>query len=300
MEYLTNVSGVDPTTVQRISVSEMNTLRRCTKEYDYKYRQGLEPIETPTYFTKGTYLHKLMQAYLLAHASGSDFDIDSLSADIQREILAERDATVTEPDRLEVNHVLGEWLKLIDPNSFEVVRAEDGTPMVEIPFYVDVGWADMDGEPVLFHGVIDGVVRDKTTGDVWVLEHKTAGRAWAQDKFVFEEQGRLYAAALRRLDSPIDPIGVQYNFFYPKRADVKQIYTPESETPALLAEGQAAIWLRDSGSVLGNAGWGGCSNAYKVLWAAERRGEDTSYIRKSQFKVNEERLARRGEVEQAA
>lgn len=285
---LTNVDG-DLSTYQKISVSELNTLLRCTRKHDYAYRQGLVLAEPPTYLSKGSYLHLLMERYQRARFEGADFDPDLASKQAQAELLKERGATVLEPDRLEVTAIFREWIKQVEVGEWQAAE-HDGIPLIEREFMVDLGWRSLDGEPVLLHGFMD-LVTDTAYQQKWMHEHKTAGRAWSIHQLQFAYQGVLYVPALERTTG-IRVDGIQYNFFLPKKFEIRQVYVDDARIEHLLAEVQQAIFLRDTGSIVRQPHWG-CNDCwYRGLCYAELVGQDTTHIRTTQFKVDEDKVAR--------
>lgn len=288
----TNVEN--PTSYQKISVSEMNTLLRCTRKHDYAYRQGLRPLAPPTYVSAGSYLHKLIETFLGKLVAGQPFDLEADSIAIQAAMLEERGTTVTEPDRLTTNVVFQAWLDEIEAAGIDlqsyVVRVEDGSPMLEREFLVDVGWRSLDGEPVLLHGVVDLV--GQRDGEWWINEHKRTGRAWSVSQLQFANQGPLYLAALRTLFPDQDFGGIQYNFFYPKSAEVKQIYITDEHMEVAWQEAQAAIHLRDTGSITRQPHWG-CNDCwFRSVCSTELMGMDSSLVRETQFIVDEDKVSR--------
>lgn len=291
---LTNVQ--EPTAYQKISVSELNTLLRCSKKHDYAYRQGLTLVEPPTYLSKGSFLHKLMEDYQLHRFNfGPDvpYDLPAAGRKVQAELLQERGATVLEPDRVEVEHVFRDWMQQFHGGEWDALTfnlAGLDLPVVEREFMVDLGWKSLDGEPVLLHGFIDLVTKHRD-GSVWLHEHKTASRAWSVNQLQFAYQGVLYLAAL---EATLEerPDGIQYNFFLPKRFEVQQVYVDQQRVERLLAEVQQAIYLRDTGSIVRQPHWG-CNDCwFRPLCYTELVGGDASLIRNSMFKVDEDKAAR--------
>jgi len=291
---LTNVS--DPETYPKISVSELQTLLRCTKKHDYAYRQGLSPVESPSFISKGSYLHKLMERRLKAAVAGEDFDLNAVSVQLQAELLKEKGTTVTEPDRAEANLLFQEWLDKVEKHDIDLAEyvfrnPEDGTPLIEAEFMVDLGWRDLDDTPVLLHGFIDLVGQDHE-GALWPNEHKTAARAWSVPMLQFHYQAPLYVAALRTLFPDLVTRGVQYNFFLPKGVDIKQVYLMDAHVESVLAEAQAGIYLRDTGSIVRQPHWG-CNDCwYRNLCVAELMGLDAEHVRETQFNVDEAKASR--------
>ena len=290
---LTNIEG-DPLTYQKISVSELNTLLRCTKKHDYAYRQGLSAVDVPTYLSKGSLLHSLMDRYQnhrFWEDDESTFDTDEVSKLVQGELLEERGSTVLEPDRVEVVRVFEMWREEVNRTGDEW-KAElwDGEPFIEREFYADLGWQSLDGEPVLLHGVVDLMTRE-ADDSLWLHEHKTAGRAWSSNQLQFAYQGILYAPAVAATTG-LKVDGIQYNFFLPKKFDIKQVYTDQTRIDNLLAEVQQAIFLRDTGSIVRQPHWG-CNDCwYRNLCFAELIGQDAELIRSTQFTVDPDKVAR--------
>lgn len=267
---------------EKLSQSELYLLNRCKKAHSYSYEQGLVPRDTPDYLTKGSFVH-LIQAEILRGRQ----DINQLSLDIQTKQLKEDGVSVNEVVRGEIVMQLEDFWKDVGfPDTEDVVAVEE-------EIYADVGWST-DGEPVLFHGFIDAVVRDGE-GNLWIVEHKTAGRAWSQSQFQFSYQGKLYAEAWYRLTGE-RPIGIQYNFYYPKRWEIRQQYVTEEESQLLLDEVQQSIRLRAVMKAHNLAPrepkWGCGDCRFRDLCFAELVGQDAGYIRETQFKVDEERKAR--------
>ena len=148
---------------------------------------------------------------------------------------------VGSPTGLEIDAVVASYLKDFDPSDLVAV------PMVEQAFYADIGLVDVHGVPVLLYGFIDAVV--ETAEGQFLVEHKTAGRAWSQGQFVFDYQTRLYSSAVEAVTG-IRPLGTLFNFFYPKRHDTKLVYVTPEESSLLIEEVQRAIHLRDAAMVV--------------------------------------------------
>ena len=293
MTVLANVEG-DPLSYQKISVSELNTLLRCTKKHDYAYRQGLSAVDVPTYLSKGSLLHKLMDRYQhhrYWEDDESTFNADEVSKSLQRELMEERGNTVLEPDRVEVVGVFESWREEVNKDGGDwAPELYDGEPFIEREFYADLGWQSLDGEPVLLHGVVD-LMTLEADDSRWIHEHKTAGRAWSSNQLQFAYQGVLYASAIETITG-LRVDGIQYNFFLPKKFDIKQVYVDQTRADNLLAEVQQAIFLRDTGSIVRQPHWG-CNDCwYRSLCFAELIGQDAEHVRSTQFTVDPDKVAR--------
>jgi hypothetical protein len=164
---------------------------------------------------------------------------------------------------------------------------------VEQEFYADIGLHSFDGPPVLLHGIVDAVVRDDS-GLLWLLEHKTSSRAWSTQQFEFATQDILYCMAWEKLTGE-RPAGVQYNFFYPKRWEVRNKFVGPEQYDEVLHDTQYSLNLRHHliGGVAPREplyGCGGCQ--FRDLCYTELLGADSTYLRDNSFKVDPDRAAR--------
>jgi RecB family exonuclease len=282
--YLTNIEN--PTKYPKVSVSELTSFTRCKRQHYYGYGLGLKPRTTPGYFTKGGFLHQLMAALLSGHKDNESLEIDDISRKLQREAIASGDPTVDEPTRLELVEQTTRFWSEVSKDDFKIVD-------VEREFYADVGWLS-NSTPVLLHGFIDALVM-LPNSDLWVVEHKTASRAWSTAQFHTSYQGKLYSEAVFQTLG-VRPAGIQYNFFYPKRYEVRQQFVTEEESWALIDEVQSIVSLRDftyQHKVWPREplfGCGGCQ-FFDLCWG-ELSGVDAEGIIAANFTVDEEKKAR--------
>lgn len=290
--YWTNVPG-DPTTYDRVSVSEIRELNRCTRKHLYGYRQGLRPAETPGYFTKGRYLHAVMASFLRGIMVGEvSRDVGYPARQALEDMSSTEDGKVPElptQDVIdEVNASVAGYLKGVQLDKIKVLA-------VEQEFYADIGLRNVRDEPVLLYGFVDAVVTDGG-GATWIVEHKTASRAWSLGQFLFDYQTRLYAAAMRAIfawqDDPPNVEGAVFNFFYPKRNESKIIYSNPEEEARLIEEVQGVISLRDSGLITRQPHWGCNDCGFKAICHAELIGGDADYIRATQYTVDQDKVDR--------
>jgi hypothetical protein len=272
----------DPTTYSKVSVSELRSLLRCSKQHDYAYRQGLVPAVTAGYFVKGKYLHRLMQHALDTLMDGFAPE-PAVSIAVAREQIAAEHGSLS-LGTTEIEEVDEQFRNYLANTSFSGVKVLE----VEREFYADLGLDDGEGA-VLLHGVIDGLVR--IGDDLWLVEHKTAGRAWSQGQFAFDYQSRLYTAAVERLMGE-RPLGTIFNFFYPKRWEVKQVYTTPEESSLLLREIDEALAYRRGKFIIRQPVFGCNDCSYRHLCHAELTGAEDGYIRANQFTVDADKVAR--------
>lgn len=274
------LTNCDPATFEnKLSLSELGTLLRCKKKYDYAYVQRLTPVNPPGYLSKGRYLHMMLEEYLRCYQNGEDLrDVGVLGATVLQQLAKMREAgdastVVAETDRVEVNAVLEGYFERLDMSGIEVVA-------VEQEFLVDVGLRDTSENVVPVHGLIDAVLRNDE--GVWLVEHKTASRRWSEGQFAFAYQGRVYPAVWEALTGE-RPVGVMYNFFLPKTTETHAVYVSESEGKALLDELQAAVALRDQFIPVREPHWGCQDCWFRSLCTAELYGGNAEQVRRTQF-----------------
>jgi len=272
----------------KYSLSEHATLTRCKKKHDYAYRQGLSPASPPSYLSKGKYLHLLLATYLTRFSNGDDVrNVEELSSDVLEQLSQARldgdpTATVAESDRVEINRVVADYLSHLDMDGVTV----EG---VELEFLVDIDLRTLDDEIVPLHGFIDAVLRK---GDeLWIVEHKTAGRAWSQGNFQFAYQGRVYADVWKELMGEA-PTGILYNFFYPKAHDTKMVFVTEAESLIIREELQAAVEMREAAYLTREPHWGCTECWFRNICVTEMYGGDSSSLIGTEYVVDEAKVAR--------
>lgn len=284
-DLVTNVPDemLDEAWAQKLSVSEMQTLLRCTQKHEYAYRRGLTSIDTPSYLTKGSFLHMMMEHLLLASAQGQELDISVLSMEVQQQLIQERGATVTEPDRLGVVAQLKDYFAHMQNKGV-------GIHAVEQEYLVDMPLPYEAEHHLYLHALIDVTQRD-SSGQLWVVEHKTASRAWAMGQHQFDLQAPLYIRLVEAVYGE-RPAGVLYNFFYPAKWEQKVLYYDDDHIDGVLDTTYRALLLRNSGIVLRQPHWG-CNDCwFKDICFAEMVGQDASHLIGTKYQVDEDRAAR--------
>jgi len=284
----TNVDA--PETYPKVSVTELKSLLRCTRQHNYAYRQGLVPTVTPDYFTKGKFLHKLQEAFWTSLKDGGPLTADET---IDVVLYQAKDSSDPLPDTETLSEVIAvfrAWHKETLPLSYEYEVLA-----VEQEFLIDIELSQTLSDsglqiPVLLHGIIDLLVRD-AEGNLWVVDHKTAGRAWSAGNFIFDFQSRLYARAVETylLEAPA---GAMFQFFYPKRFETRLLHFDSVEIDGFVQEVQNALLLREDLSIIRQPHWGCNDCRFKALCHAELCGVDSEYVRHEQFTVDQDKVDR--------
>lgn len=285
--YLTNFKDVDPTTLPRYSVSEHQLITSSMQDWYYSYVMGLKPKKTADYFTRGSYLHGLMERYWIARHNNEPFVLEQAGVETRRELMEERQAVVGEVDRLQVESLIARWAKEQDPKA-EAVAIIGGVPAIELEFYADIGLRTVDDEPVAFYGFIDLVTI--ADGVLKIGEHKTASRAWSQTQLQLNLQGPVYAQAVEALTG-VTVEEVQFNFFYKDRFESKSIYPTAGNREALVEEMQKGVWLRDVGGIYRSFHWSSAMSPFANLNALELQGIDPTSFIEEHYEVDEDKKA---------
>jgi hypothetical protein len=68
--------------------------------------------------------------------------------------------------------------------------------------------------------------------------------------------------------------------------DIKQVYIRDGHMAMVLAEAQAAIHLRDTGSIVRQPHWGCPDCGFRTVCSVELLGDDATIIRDTQFRVD--------------
>jgi len=183
-----------------LSYSAMQTALSCPRLFHYRYVQQLESTR-PKSAALG--LGKVVHACLEAHMGGAS------EVDIRRAIAAmalDNDERYVQAMGIYLGYIKN-WPR--EAESFEVIKPEYA---FEMPLKNPKTGAASTA--YYLAGKVDGVIRDKATGELWIIEHKT--RACTLDlstyinKLFLDRQIHMYAAAVEAdFGEPV--VGVVYD-----------------------------------------------------------------------------------------
>lgn len=118
-------------------------------------------------------------------------------------------------------------------SQYETLRLENGAPFVEVAGYVPIG------DDLRLHFRIDAGLRDKRTGLVFPLEHKTAsrgGQSWL-DQWPLSMQVGTYTHAFYCMFPPEEVFGARVNGLIFLKSTTNFLRAPCSKTPS-----QMEVW----------------------------------------------------------
>jgi putative RecB family exonuclease len=184
-----------------LSYSQLALYLECPLKYKLRYLEeggyGDEPV--PAALAFGAAIHQA-----LAHFYRQAMDREPFTLAAFLEAFAE--AWTAEMERQEIQFGEGEDFASLLALGQEMLRvfARMAHPMrviaVEVPFEFKLEHPRTGKE---FHipikGVIDLIEEDEN-GTLWVVDHKTASRAYAEDQVAGDLQMLIYAAAVKQLD----------------------------------------------------------------------------------------------------
>jgi hypothetical protein len=168
-----------------IRSSPLMCLDHCPRRFLYEYRLGIRPRRYESALTRGTIVHKILQALFLGQEP-----TEALA--VCERLLAKEQAKLIEdagPDGfLPTGEALEPTLKKLEEDyhkaratglvfwqfvpfakeKYEVLRTPDGTPMIEVLLE-----ARYPGLSRPIRTPCDLALVEKATGDVWIVDHKT-------------------------------------------------------------------------------------------------------------------------------
>lgn len=144
-----------------VTNSEMKALAECPWFWKFIYHHGLEPIEPNQNFALGNEAHKYLEDW---YRDGIEFPIHQMEAGGLMQIM-----------------MAGYWNEVIQGG------ADSEWEVLEVESLIE---AEIDG--VHFRGLVDLKVRDKVTGQLFLVDHKTGKDFSLESSSRFNHQMRLY------------------------------------------------------------------------------------------------------------
>ncbi len=179
----------------KISQSKLKTFRRCPKQYEYKYIEGLEPTRKSVPLALGNWIHSMLEA----HYKGEDWleTYGELTHKFNGFLAEEKEHYGDLPGisaRL-MNGYMDFWEE--EDKNLEVISVEE-------EFEVDIG------KGLLFKFKPDMIVKDKRDGMISCWDHKSNKTLPDTEWRNTDIQSTLYLWALNQLGIKVDQFIFNY------------------------------------------------------------------------------------------
>jgi len=190
--------------------SRLKVLRSCPRLHHYRYELGIQTLETDS-MRFGTAAHKALEAWLLAWQLGAPAGrLDAALATLAT-------ADISTWDRARLTALIAAYDARWGESDWEVLAVE-----VEFRY-------ELDGH--IIGGKCDAIIRDRSDGRVWVLEHKTTSQDAAPgsaywERLAIDTQVSIYVDGATMLGHDI--AGVIYDVLQRPRHEPK-LATPDAE-----------------------------------------------------------------------
>jgi hypothetical protein len=200
-----------------IRTSERQSLKRCPARWWWNWRKGLTPnaVDTKLWFGQG--IHVALADWYLPGFDRGPAPAKTWLKFVRDEerYIKNRNALIDENAWMDARNLGGRMLlAYVDhygkDDDWDVIATEQ---MFEVTIKMP------DGTPIIYTGTFDGVYRDRKTGLLWLMEHKTASGLPHVGYLELDDQAGSYFAfapivlkqlGLMREDEKLE--GIMYNF----------------------------------------------------------------------------------------
>ena len=187
-----------------VSYSELDTYRQCPLKHMWAYKQRWKkPVSENSALAKGSLWHLVLETHynvIKAHARddrGLDAAVLQEASDAVHPLLYdERTGDQTEVQEL----VLWMYRGYVDQWG---VDADWEIIEVEGSFLLPLIDPQGNESPYLIKGKLDLLVRDKQTGQLWVVDHKSGANLPSMMDLEIDDQFGLYSWAMKQKGTPV-------------------------------------------------------------------------------------------------
>lgn len=188
-----------------VTYSELDSYRQCPQKHEWSYHQRWrEPSREGTALARGSLWHAVMESHYTLIQMHRDY-LTTLSPERVQHVLSQfmlqhfltDDAGNQSEDQQLIEWMYGGYLEHygIDPD-WEPLLIENAG---EVRFRYPNGRATN----FFYRFKIDLVVRQRSTGNIWLVDHKTASSFSKNTEIELDDQFRLYVWALRKSGVPV-------------------------------------------------------------------------------------------------
>ena len=177
-----------------VSYSELDTFRQCPLKHHlgYKLRYRKPNVEGSA-LSRGSLWHEVLEIhYRELAARQSTRALSRAKKQVARHL--------TDPvtgERTEQQELIW-WMYL---GHVEAYGADEQWEILEVEYPFEVGLVEAEGDKpeIRFKGKMDLLVRDRATGKVWIVDHKSGAELPSAKVIDIDDQFGLYLAATRTL-----------------------------------------------------------------------------------------------------
>lgn len=195
----------------KVSFSESDSWRQCHLKWQLGYGERWRSDEEAPALRRGTALHACMEYHygVIKKHGDAKKDVDAAVLAKIRETMVEKEMLDQEGADPLVEFMYDGYVDFYGAdNAWEILATEID---FEVPLYNRDG---SESEFVL-HGRIDLIVRNRGTGKIFVVDHKTCANLPTEKALDFDEQMAMYTIAGRRMGYKIH--GAVYNAIRSKK-----------------------------------------------------------------------------------
>lgn len=179
-----------------LSATSINDFLSCRKMYEYRKIRGIYPAEKPRALGFGSAVHKGLEHFFKQIQLGIEpSKEDAMSA---VEVACEGNEMCPE-DAIKATCLVDKYIDRYSENDckwFEVLSVE-----YAFEAFLDNPETGKESKSFKLHGFIDGLVRDKNDGRLYILEHKTSGMVndGYLDRILIDWQIAIYAHCISKI-----------------------------------------------------------------------------------------------------
>lgn len=170
-----------------LSVSRAKKWKSCQVGHDYRYVMKLRPKRKVRPLTLGSLVHSCLEARALGFDWVSEI----------RKFKKNEWAKLFEEERVELGDIPQDAFRIMRGYHYYYMKSDERylTIAAELPFRVRI-----EGTPVVLVGVIDLIVLDTLSNDIWCFEHKTMKKDIPTEEFrMTDVQTTLYLYVMDKL-----------------------------------------------------------------------------------------------------
>lgn len=188
------------TKIPTFSPSQLGTWNRCHFSWYLNYDQKWATTETKSYFIEGNIVHDLLMHY---YKNLPLTDHDSCVRIVKQRV--GEYLRQAGQDTAKVN-LISNMARVTKQYLEDFARVEDTKwEILDAEKHVNILLKTPKGREFYLEGYIDILAREKSTGRIYVWDHKTVGRGrfWTENQLLLDSQTPTYVAALQAVNVPV-------------------------------------------------------------------------------------------------